>query len=364
MKICFFDDEPEIFPLQYGGKARTILNLAKEFTKYSEVDKVTILSRSIFTNEKEFVLDGITFISLNDENTLFMIKKYCDESDIINIHCCSFTFPNINCKAKKVYFLHDVLIATADRGSHLDKALGGNFDIILAPSLFAKTMYDINKIMLGVKTKCEVIPRHINTEMFDSMPKYSVDNDLSVPSQIKKICENYEKVFFFPSRPIKEKGGGYLVELTKRLDDIFDNYCIVGPFDIDCELPCNCINTGWIRSNQLKYYYSIANVTFNFSILPESFSQICIESVYCNTPVVSFKSGNIPSLNKISNSIILVDKNIDSIVDGINKALEFKENIVFMNDSKRAIEKEFNKDKIIKSYLELYKKIVGGNNEK
>src|SRR5574344_1548036 len=132
MKICFFDDEPEIFPLQYGGKARTILNLAKQFIKCSEVDEVTILSRSIFNDSKKFIIDGITFISLDDKNTLPMIKKYCNESDIINIHCCSFTFPNIECKAKKIYFLHDVLIATADRGSHLDKALGGNFDIVLA----------------------------------------------------------------------------------------------------------------------------------------------------------------------------------------------------------------------------------------
>ena len=36
MKICFFDDEPEIYPLQYGGKARTITNLAKEFIKLPE----------------------------------------------------------------------------------------------------------------------------------------------------------------------------------------------------------------------------------------------------------------------------------------------------------------------------------------
>lgn len=52
MKISFFDDEPEIFPLQYGGKARTITNLAKEFVKLSEIDEVTILSKSIFVIKK------------------------------------------------------------------------------------------------------------------------------------------------------------------------------------------------------------------------------------------------------------------------------------------------------------------------
>ena len=52
MKICFFDDEPEIYPLQYGGKARTITNLAFEFANRKDVENVTILSRSIHTKEK------------------------------------------------------------------------------------------------------------------------------------------------------------------------------------------------------------------------------------------------------------------------------------------------------------------------
>ena len=58
MKISFLDDEPEIFPNQYGGKARTIINLAKEFKKMPEVEEVTILSRSITHKEKEFYFNS------------------------------------------------------------------------------------------------------------------------------------------------------------------------------------------------------------------------------------------------------------------------------------------------------------------
>ena len=57
MKISFFDDEPEIYPLQYGGKARTITNLAKEFVKLPEVEQVTILSKSIFSDKEKFIKD-------------------------------------------------------------------------------------------------------------------------------------------------------------------------------------------------------------------------------------------------------------------------------------------------------------------
>lgn len=362
MKICFFDDEPEIFPLQYGGKARTILNLAKEFIKSSDVDTVTILSRSIFNDKKQFDIDGVTFVALDDDNTFPMIKKYMDESDIMNIHCCSFSFPNIKGKAKKIYFLHDVLIATADRGSHLDKALSGNFDIVLAPSIFAKEIYCEYKKMLDIETDCVVIPRHINDDMFSMISKPNMKKDENVPAQIKMICERYKNIFFFPSRPIVEKGGNYLLELTDKLDEIMDNYCIIGPFNKEFELPSHCINTEWIESSQLKYYYSIANATFNFSVLPESFSQICIESLYCGTPVVSFKSGNIPYLNEITDAIILVDQNLNSIVDGIEKAMKYKRDYIIMHNARNLINKEFNKDKIVKKYLELYKQYLGGNN--
>ena len=70
MKISFFDDEPEIYPLQYGGKARTITNLANEFVKLPNVEQVTILSKSIYSNEERFVKNGINYVSLNDNNII------------------------------------------------------------------------------------------------------------------------------------------------------------------------------------------------------------------------------------------------------------------------------------------------------
>ena len=66
MKISFFDDEPELYPLQYGGKARTIINLANEFMKHPDVESVTVLSRSIFTDKDEFELNGVRYVKLDD----------------------------------------------------------------------------------------------------------------------------------------------------------------------------------------------------------------------------------------------------------------------------------------------------------
>lgn len=358
MKISFFDDEPEIYPLQYGGKARTITNLAKEFAKLPEVEKVTILSKSIFSKEEKFTKDGIDYVVLNDDNIIEMIASEMKNTDILNIHCCSFTFPVIEGKAKKFYFLHDVLIATAEKGSHLDKALGGNFNAIIAPSEFAKTIYEKNKQIINGKTDCYVIPRHIDESLFYNIDKTVIQNDCQAPVLAKEIIKKYKHIFFFPSRPIEEKGGQYLKELSEELNKKLDDYCIMGPLDEDADLPDNFINTGWIKSEELKYYYSISDATLNFSSLPESFSQVCIESTICGTPIVSFKSGNIPNLSKLIDSAILVEKNTKSILEGINIAFKLKANKEQVEKTKEVIRRNFETKKVINDYMKLYKKYM------
>ena len=356
MKISFFDDEPEIYPIQYGGKARTITNLAKEFIKLKEVEKVTILSRSIISSRKEFTIEGVDYIVLDDNNTISKIAEEMNNTDIFNIHCCSFTFPDIKGRAKKFYFLHDVLIATAEKGSHLDKSLGGNFDAILAPSEFSKSVYEKNKKIIKRETPCHVIPRNINTDLFYYMEKEKIENDEKAPELVKKLINKYNCILFFPNRPIEEKGGKYLEQISKILDSKLENYCIIGPFEENKNFPKNCINTGWIESDKLKYYYSISNATLNFSCLPESFSQVCIESVYCKTPVVAFKSGNIPDLAKIIQNVILVDKNSDSIIKGIMKAISIEDNKLSIG--KEQIEENFATNEIISRYMKIYKEYM------
>lgn len=356
MKISFFDDEPEIFPLQYGGKARTITNLSKEFAKLPEVDEVTILSKSIFSDKKEFIENNVRYVVLNDENIIEKIAEEMNRVDILNIHCCSFTFPNIIGKAKKMYFLHDVLIATAEKGSHLDKSLGGNFDVVVAPSEFAKSIYDKYKKMINGNVDCCVIPRHINTDLFYEISIDEQKKSFERLPILKKIKEEYEHILFFPSRPIEEKGGKYLIELAQKLDN--KEFCIIGPFSNEKNLPENFIDTGWIGSEDLKYYYSVSDVTLNLSELPESFSQVCLESAYCGTPVVAFESGNIPYLiNEIEN-ICIVNKNIEDIKQGIDKVLEMKNNKKVKTKVKNEIKKRYSVEKIVNNYMQLYKKYM------
>ena len=356
MKISFFDDEPEIFPIQYGGKARTITNLAKEFAKISEIDSVTILSKSIFSNQEEFVEDGVKYIRLNDDNIMKKIAYEMDNADILNIHCCSFTFPNIGGHAKKIYFLHDVLIATADRGSHLDKSLGGDFDAVVAPSEFAKNIFEKYKEILHSKVNCYVIPRNINTNIFYEVPINELYQN-NILERLLKLKEKYKYVLFFPNRPILEKGMNYLIQLAKYYEDENKDICIIGPFDNMGKNLSNLIDVGWIKTNDLKYYYSVSDVTLNFSELPESFSQVCLESAYCGTPVVAFESGNIPYLSKEIKSIILTSKSNEAIINAIDKAIILKQDKKFNSQIKEIIDKKFGVETIINNYMNLYKNI-------
>lgn len=103
----------------------------------------------------------------------------------------------------------------------------------------------------------------------------------------------------------------------------------------------------------MKYYYSLCDVTLNLSLLPESFSQVCIESVYCETPIVTFASGNIPNLSNITDGIIIVEKNKNKIYDGVYTAIKMKKSGQ-MKKEKVKIMQEFNTKKIIDEYIDLY----------
>src|SRR3972149_3170283 len=208
MKISFLDDEPEIFPVQYGGKARTIITLAKQFTKIKDIKNVTILSRTINTKLKKFRWGGINFQKLEGYDIIKKIVEESNNTDVLNVHVSSFTFPYIkNKKAIIVNHLHDVIFATSDTGSHLDKAVGGQWDAIITPSVFAtRVLKNIISSWSDSDRKIFTIPRAIDTKTF-----YGVSSKVAY-SKIKNSNDNIEikpntyPIIFFPHRMNANKG--------------------------------------------------------------------------------------------------------------------------------------------------------------
>ena len=66
---------------------------------------------------------------------------------------------------------------------------------------------------------------------------------------LKKAKEMYKYILFFPSRPIEEKGGKYLLELARKLDN--KEFGIIGPFSNEKKLP-EYRNSGRIKGKSGK----------------------------------------------------------------------------------------------------------------
>ncbi len=362
MKISFIDDEPEIFPNQYGGKARTIVNLAKSFAKSDAVEKVTILSRTINDKRDSFCWNNIHFKKLVGYGMVRQIVDEADSTDILNVHTCSFTMPYLkDRKSVIVNHLHDVVYATSDAGSHLDKAIGGRWNAIIAPSEFAANVLKHLTPWSNLNEKVITIPRAIDADIFHEVPSEIAFAKIQEFNSSLKISPSSKyPILFFPHRINAGKGESFLPELCKSLLKRYPSMQIFATFDndIDVKIP-NLINLKWIPTDFMKYFYSISDLTISLSMLPESFSQICLESIACGTPVSCFKFGNLSDLSKRFPAIRICQPNIEDIYANIENILdnssEMKKDI---KASQMIIREEYSIENITKTYISLYQNLL------
>ncbi len=361
MKISFLDDEPAIYPMQYGGKARTIISLAKYFTKRKDVEKVTILSKSIDSYKKNFKWNGINFVKLGGYE---MVKRIVDESnnvDVLNVHTSSFTFPYIeNKKAILVNHLHDVIFATSDTGSHLDKAIGGKWDAIISPSAFATNVLKNILSWDDLDKKIFTIPRAIDDKIFYVVPFKIAHSEIKKIKSNSQVKSNNYPIIFFPHRISANKGEIFLPKLCELISQKYSNSLILTTFDEkhDLKIP-NLVNLGWISTEDMKYFYSISDLTISMSLLPESFSQVCLESIACGTPVLCFKFGNLADFSEKFPAIKSCEPDVNNIFSNIinvlNNKEKTKENVI---TSQIILKKDHNLEKIAQIYISVYKNLM------
>lgn len=339
MKVSFFDDEPEIYPLQYGGKARFIVGLATALAKRSDIKKVSILSRTIRSSKKEFQYKGVIFRRLDDNEIIQGIQNEANKTDILNVHSCSFTFPVLEKKkACIIYHLHDVMFTNAERGGHLDKALSGKWDAIISPSDFATNTLTNYSKLLGIKNNIHTLPRGLDASLFSEVGRKEATKAIHALAPSLKLEDHDYPILFFPNRPNTGKGEEFLGGLAKSLREKFPNCLIITAADqARKNYDTRIVGVGWIKSENLKYFYSISDLTLNFSKLPESFSQITTESIACSTPVICFGFGNLSDLSKqLSGVIICRPQNEDihrAVIQTLSDTKVDKEKIHDFSDS-------------------------------
>lgn len=352
MRIAFIDDEPEVYPSSYGGKARTIRTLASAFAKTASVNEVLIASRSIRDVRKEFYEGGVRFKQLEGYGIASQLRRIVQEYDVVNVHTCSFTFPHIpEASARIAYHLHDVIYATSDAGSHLDKALGGQWSGILAPSEFAaQTLRNVgwwspNRDLIALS------PRIIDAEAFAPIAQRDARKALGelLPGHASKILDSYPLVAF-PNRPTAGKGGEMLTELHDVLRTQYDSPVIITTGESgDSHSSINC---GWLQTNQLRALYSAADVCLVPSVLPESFSQVPLEAIMCGTPAVCTRFGNLAALVDTVPGVYGTKPSATHIAEAVREALTVGR--AETGEGRAMLQQLHNSQNVISGLLEVY----------
>lgn len=342
MKITFIDDEPEIFPLPYGGKARTITNLAGGFTNKGH--EVSILTRNINYHKKEFRIKNIRYVGLDYYSLISTIIHEVDNADVVSSHTCSFTLPYLSgFNARVTNHLHDVIVATVDTGSHLDKALSNRWSAIYAPSDFAANTLANTAIKSNVKDKICVIPRGLNENQFFPVEKHEAR--LQIYEEHGVDLRQVYPLLFFPHRLGASKGEEDLLALQ---DILRERYPHVSILTVGKPHFHHLLGLPWLTAEQLRNVYAAADVTLILSRLPEAFSQVTIESLACGTQVIAYPFGNLAYLANEFSAIRAVRPELHSISNGVKQCLE-SDNKTLAKDQV-IIKQKYNLEKIIELY--------------
>lgn len=174
------------------------------------------------------------------------------------------------------------------------------------------------------------------------------------------IDKNKKIVFhatpFFNNNPQSLKGGYYIIELSKRMQNVV--FVVAGKFAHDIQVPQNIILLGnIIDKRQMALYYTMADITVLTS-KRETFSMVCAESLCCGTPVVGFRAGAPEMISLPEYSDFCEYGNLIKLKESIEKWFTKKKDDSI---SKKAIER-FNKEKMTDDYLTIYNSICSGTN--
>ncbi|MBI4980308.1 glycosyltransferase family 4 protein [Candidatus Woesearchaeota archaeon] len=360
MKISFVDDEPEIFPIQYGGKARTIINLARAFAELPAVEKVSILSRTIKHPSQEFVCDKIHFKKLGDYKIVRQILDEASSCDVLNVHACSFTMPYLSGLDTVItYHLHDVIFATADAGSHLDKAMGNRWSAVISPSQFASKTLTNLWWWSEQKDRVITVPRGIDFSQFYAVSNKDALEAISKEDSIlaERIKHSYP-IIFFPHRYEANKGEEFLEEVHEKLISKYSNPLIFATSANTKTNTSQIAEITWVNTGFMKYYYSLSDVSMVLSKAPEAFSQVPLESIACGTPVVAFRFGNLANLIDEIPSIYDTKPTSEEISNTICILLENKEKCERdMVLSQALVKERYNLTNVAGQMLNVYKKL-------
>lgn len=208
-----------------------------------------------------------------------------------------------------------------------------------------------------IKREIDVVPNFIDFTRFNKQPKEHFK---------KAIAPNGEKILVHTSNFRK----------VKRVEDVIAVFCLVnqripsrllmigdGPERSHIEkmsrdMQCHNSITFLGKQEAVEEILSVCDLF----ILPsetESFGLAALEAMACEVPVISSNAGGIPEVNVHGVTGYL--SNVGDVADMANNAIKMLENEEVLKTFKRnALQRarEFDLDKIMNDYLEIYKRCI------
>jgi len=84
---------------------------------------------------------------------------------------------------------------------------------------------------------------------------------------------------------------------------------------------------GWLATEMMPAAYSGAGLTLVLSTLPESFSQVTVESIACGTPVLTYRFGNLANLADTVPGVYACEPSLEDVTDGVRRIFENREEV-------------------------------------
>ena len=165
-----------------------------------------------------------------------------------------------------------------------------------------------NLISLGAPTdKIFVLSSGVNTSLFLPLNRDICRKKLGLPLE-KFLCIYIG--WLIPSKGITE-----IIQAAHELPDII--FILAGPGSLPSHPPKNCLFTGDLNQEDVKYWMNAADV----SILPsytEGLSNFIMESFSCEVPVIATNVGGTPEIvNNIENGLFIPAKNHTALCQAI-----------------------------------------------
>ena len=327
---CFFStnrlisiikkEQPDIVHLQcINGYFVNIYRLVNWLKKHHQ--------KTVLTLHAEFMYTGGCGHSIDCNQ--WSTRTGCGHST----HC-----PRWRAETKSLFFDR-----TAIMWSRMKDAFDG-FDELIVTSVSPWLMERAKQSpILADKDHCVVL-NGLDTEIFHPYDTAALREKMGLTG--KKVA--FHATPAFSTSPDHFKGGYYIAELARRLQDMV--FLVAGPTVGENVIPDNLILLGQIKNQKLlAQYYSMADVAVLTS-KRETFSMVTAESLCCGTPVVGFKAGGPEMIALQKYSCFVEYGNIDALVNALLSFSTQKECSFLATEAKQ----RYSSNNVINNYIQVY----------